>query len=370
MLKIFGSPGLMKKVFAVQILFLMGCASLKRSTDIEVTTTVVHPEKEIVAVEPRYVGDPLSEKDIELINRLGSVPPSSHKLVKKWLDYFQSRGKPHMQRYLQRSTRYIPLMKKILKEEGVPEDLVYIALIESGFNAKAYSPAAAVGYWQFIRPTGKRYNLKITPLMDERKDVVASTRAAANYFKSLYNIFGNWYLAMASYNTGEGRVMRAIMRLQTRDFFEIVDRRRLPRETRNYVPKFLAAKLIGYYPRRFGFQNLDYQDEISFDTINVVHGVSLKKIGEQIGVPYERMKLLNPAYLSDYVPYMKDYPTFVRVPKGLGQQTVAILDQAKSSPPKYVAGAGYIYRVRRGDTLSHIARRQGPPYANFVIQMD
>ncbi len=338
---------------------LIGCASLKRSQDVEVTTTVVPPEKAIVNVEPRYVGDPLSEKDIELINKLGSVPVKSHKHVKKWLDYFQGRGKRHMERYLQRSTRYLPLMKQILKEEGVPEDLVYIALIESGFNAKAYSPAAAVGYWQFIRPTGKRYNLKITRLMDERKDVVASTRAAANYFKSLYNIFGNWYLSMASYNTGENRVMRAIMRLQTRDFFEIIDRRRLPRETRNYVPKFLAAKLIGYYPRRFGFSNIDYQDEISFDTITVNHGVSLSQIGTKVGVPHERMKKLNPAYLSDYVPFYKDHPTYVRVPKGLGEQTVAILDDVKSNPPKYVAGAGFTYRVRRGDTLSHIARRHG-----------
>ena len=128
-------------------------------------------------------------------------------MVLNWVDYFQGRGRDHMVRYLSRSNRYIEKMKGILKEEGVPEDLIYIALIESGFNSKAYSRAAAVGYWQFIRSTGKRYGLKINGYVDERKDFVLATRAAANYFKFIQP-FGNWYLAMASYNAGENRVKK------------------------------------------------------------------------------------------------------------------------------------------------------------------
>ena len=171
---------------------------------------------------------------------LDALPLEVNRNVLQWIDYFQGRGRPHMERYLQRSTRYMPIMKKILKDNGLPEDLIYIALIESGFSSTAHSSAAAVGYWQFIKGTGRRYGLGIDSYIDERRDFVKSTQAAADYFKGLYNLFGAWYLAIASYNVGENRVKNLVMKNKTRDFWKLARENRLPDETSNYVPKILS----------------------------------------------------------------------------------------------------------------------------------
>src|SRR5262249_50776712 len=151
--------------------------------------------------------------------------------------------------YLERSARYLPMMKNVLRENGLPEDLVYVAMIESGFSPRAHSRANAVGYWQFIRSTGKRFGLHVDTFIDERRDPVLSTRAAAEYFKALYDLLGSWHLSMAAYNVGEMRVKRAVTRYYTRDFWELIRKRRaMPAETRNYVPKFIAAALIAKNP--------------------------------------------------------------------------------------------------------------------------
>ena len=138
------------------------------------------------------------------------IPIEINEQVEKWIRYFQGRGRPHMERYLARSTRYEAIMKKVLRDNKLPEDLFYIALIESGFSSSALSHASAVGYWQFIRGTGKHYKLQINQLVDERRDPVLATQAAADYFRDLYSLFGSWYLSMAAYNVGEGRVARVI----------------------------------------------------------------------------------------------------------------------------------------------------------------
>lgn len=346
-------------VILSSILFLTACASFNLSKTPKVTTTVIEVEAPKVILEPRYIGDPLSDFDIELINKMENVPDAGHRHVTKWLDYFQSRGRKHMQRYLTRSTRYLPLMKQILKQEGVPEDLVYISLIESGFSSKAYSHASAVGYWQFIRPTGKRYNLKISTFVDERRDPVESTRAAAHYFKALYNMFGDWHLSMAAYNRGESGVKRTLRRHRGRTFWDINRRRRLPAETRNYVPKFLAAKLIAYNPERFGFKNLEYQDEISFDSVQISNHVDLKKLAKKINLPYDEIKTLNPVAISSYLPKYKGDKSVVRVPKGYGIAAAGVLDQVVGKAPRYIAGHSFTYKVRRGDSLYKIARKHG-----------
>ncbi len=339
-------------------LILSGCASLNKSDSV-VTTTVVSSKKTEANLEPRYIGDSLTEFDLVLINKLEPVPKKGYAAIEKWLNYFQGRGKKHMQRYLQRSTRYIPLMKQILRQEGLPEDLVYISLIESGFNPKAYSYAAAVGYWQFIRPTGRQYKLKISTFVDERRDPVASTRAAANYFKALYNMFDSWYLSMASYNSGESRVKRSLRRYRATTFWDIARKRRLPAETRNYVPKFIAAKLIATNPSRFGFKNLEYHEQLSFDSVQVSKPISIKKLAKKMGIPVDEIKRLNPALRSNYLPVYLGTKTAVRVPKGYGISAAGFLDEAISKPPKYIAGAGLIYRIRRGDSLYKIARKYG-----------
>lgn len=314
-------------------------------------------EPEMTGAEILPTGQGVAQEDLK--SELGEVPMEVNKLVEKWLAYFQGRGQKHMQRYLERSGRYIPLMKEILREEGVPAELVYIALIESGFSSSAHSHAGAVGYWQFIRGTGKRYGLKINAYMDERQDFVLATRAAANYFKALYNLFGDWYISMASYNAGENRLKRLIMRHQTNDFWWFAKYRKLPRETINYVPKYIAARMIATNPKKYGFTEIEFKDPLSFDQFEAPHALSLKKLAKQLNVDYKLLKSLNPTYRSHYVPFYKNHKSIVKVPSGFKDQAVAVLDQVKSKPPKYIAGSYYYYRVRRGDNLSTIAARHG-----------
>lgn len=280
--------------------------------------------------------------------------------VKKWEDYFLGRGRRHMEKYLDRLPRYEALMKNILKEEGVPEELIYIALIESGFNSKAYSSASAVGYWQFIRGTGKYYGLKQNWLVDERRDPIYSTRAAAQYFKALYHAFGSWHLAMSSYNAGEHRVLRAIMGNVSREFWHLHEKKQLPRETLNYVPKFIAAAKIASNPKKYGFSHSEGQEPFSYESIKIDKSISLSKLASNLGVSSKEIKRLNPTFKTDLAPVYRGNFVEVRVPAGV-DETKAILAAKKSySTKKFYASEGNSYhRVRRGDSLYRIAKRYG-----------
>lgn len=288
---------------------------------------------------------------------LNAIPTEVNPMVEKWVNYFQGRGRRHMERYLARSTRYEKLMKKVLAENGLPEDLFYIALIESGFSSAATSHASAVGYWQFIRGTGKRYGLEISRLVDERRDPVLATQAAAEYFKGLYSVFGSWYLAMASYNVGENRVKREVMKHGTRDFWELARKARLPVETVNYVPKFIAAKMIAKNPARYGFEGLDYLPPIEYDTIVLEKPVNLRVMAEKMAVNYEDFKALNPKFKGEVAP-VRDNKLDLRIPIGQTQLAMQAASESVTDKVEYVADADtQVYRVRRGDNLSTIARR-------------
>jgi hypothetical protein len=184
------------------------------------------------------------------------VPIQMNKQVKAYLVYFSTERKAVIQRFLTRSTRYLPLIKETFQEYGLPEDLAYLAMIESGFNPNAYSPAGACGMWQFIKGTGLRYGLVIDGQVDERRDPVKSTRAAAKYLSDLYKQFGSWYLAAASYNCGERRVEKELRKNHHRNFWELSANRCLPDETKNYVPQLIAATIIAKNPERFGFSHV------------------------------------------------------------------------------------------------------------------
>jgi hypothetical protein len=183
------------------------------------------------------------------------VPIQVNKQVKAYLVYFSTKRKGVIQRQLDRSTRYLPMIKRIFREYGLPDDLAYLAMIESGFNPKACSPAGAKGMWQFIKGTGRRYGLIINRHVDERFDPEKSTRAAARYLRDLYEQFGSWYLAAASYNCGERRVERELRKSSYRNFWQLSANRCLPNETKNYVPQMIAATIIAKNPGRFGFNN-------------------------------------------------------------------------------------------------------------------
>ena len=284
------------------------------------------------------------------------IPLDSHPDVDKWVRYFTDRGYEYMKAYLERSSRYLPLMKSILKENGLPVNLVYVALIESGFSPKALSRSNAVGYWQFIYGTGKRYGLRIDGYVDERRDPVLSTRAAVNYFTDLYSLFGSWHLALAAYNSGEYRVNRAVLKHYDRNFWVLSSKKALPRETRNYVPKLIAAIHISKNPEKYGFYNLSYQAPINYELLKVKKSISLVKLAKQLEIPVEEIKALNPMYKGEYVPIYEEETT-LRIPVGQLALAQASLKNSQMAVPKHSYHYHYWYKVRRGDSLYRIARR-------------
>lgn len=314
-----------------------------------------------VKVPTEVASDDSNSVGLKETSEIGHIPEVYNHKVTKWINYFQGRGRENMRRYLSRSSRYLPKMKEILRKEGLPEDLVYIALIESGFSPKATSSANAVGYWQFIKGTGRRYGLRQNSYVDERRDFVHSTTAAAKYMKALYNLFGSWFLAISSYNVGENRIKRLVMKYYTRDFWQLARGGHLPRETQDYVPKFLAARLIAKHPEKYGFDDVVYEPPLDFKEIAFSKGINLRTFAKHMGLSLSEVKALNPAYLRNIIPFQKG-GTVVRVPTRLDDDKVlAALNKSKSATKMkmVVAGSTRSYKIRRGDTLSHIAQRFG-----------
>jgi hypothetical protein len=194
-----------------------------------------------------------------------NMPIQMNKQVRAYLTYFSTQRKKIIECQLARSSRYLPMIKAVFQEYGLPEDLAYLAMIESGFNPNARSSAGAVGMWQFIKSTGQRYGLVINGSVDERRDPQKSTHAAARYLRDLYKQFGSWYLAAASYNCGEKRVERKLSKSGNRNFWDLSANRCLPDETKNYVPQMIAAIIIARNPKKFGFTNVPYQKPLTRD---------------------------------------------------------------------------------------------------------
>lgn len=345
------------------VVFSISCAHKSPTPDgVGINGEQVYvPSAQPKEVESFRVTDPEPPEVAD--HELESIPTDYNERVEQWLKYFQGKGRPHMERYLSRSTRYMKVMKKILRENGLPEDLIYIALIESGFSPKATSHASAVGYWQFIRGTGKRYGLEISPLIDERRDPILSTQAAAEYFKGLYSVFGSWYLAMASYNVGENRVKREVMNHYTRDFWELARKRRFPKETINYIPKFIAAKMIGHDPAKYGFKDLEYEKPLEFELVRVDKPVNLRQMASKMNFDYDDLKFMNPKFKGEIAPPKQgdngQVVLELRVP--IGQSQVAMVAAQSSFVDKieFVADAGEVqmHKVRKGESLYTIARK-------------
>ena len=331
------------------LVFLIGCQGLQHNLTSRPYARISQHEASSSQVQ-------LQLKE-PYVSSYGEVPTDDHPAVDKWINYFQNNGREHIEKYLSRSTRYIPMMKQVLREYKLPEDLVYVAMIESGFNSRAHSTASAVGYWQFIADTGRRYGLKINSHVDERRDPVLATRAAAAYFKDLYSTFESWYLALASYNAGEYRISRANLAHYSRNFWYLIERRAFPRETANYIPKFIAAVRIGKDPEKYGFTDIIYQAPMEYDTIHLPHPISLKKLATNINIDYEQLRHLNPRYRGKYVPLEDEEGTTLRVPIGMKERATAVIAQCKMRAPKYMHSDYFSYRVRRGDNLSQIAHR-------------
>lgn len=302
------------------------------------------------------------------------IPLEINRKVAKWIHFFTVRERERTQRYLERGEAFRSHIEQILKENDMPAELYYLAMIESGFVTHARSHARAVGVWQFMKGTGKNYGLAVNNQVDERRNWVKATEAAASYLKDLNNVFGSWYLALAAYNAGEHRIVRSIMKGKTRDFWALAEGKMLPRETLNYVPKFIAAQIVGRHPERFGFK-IEIKDEDRWEdytTASVPSGVSLRDLAKVTGVDYQSLKKWNEDLLRGYTPPVKGGLVDIYVPKN----HVAKFEENREAISKIKAvhgGSRYyastddgdsdaahsIYVVRNGDSLYSISRTLG-----------
>ena len=274
--------------------------------------------------------------------------------VVRWMNYFTGSGRKYYAKWLARSTRYRPMMYEKLDAAGLPRDLVYLSMIESGYATHAYSRAAAVGLWQFITPTGREWDMRVDWWVDERRDPELATEAATRFLGYLNKKFGHWYLAWAAYNGGPGRVGRAIERHGTKDFWELVEKNAFPGETDNYVPKLLAAAIIGKHPERYGFTGIEFQDRLVYDTVKVGPNVGIDVLARCAGISQEEFQSLNPHLRRWALPPDGDDYT-IRVPLETGPTFLAALDKVPPSERLTYRR----YKVARGDTLGVIAARHG-----------
>ncbi len=280
------------------------------------------------------------------------------KAVKRNIGLFSNNIKERFTMWLSRSGQYLELMKEILREKDVPENIVFLSLIESGFSPYAYSVAHAAGPWQFIASTAKRYGLEINWWKDERRDPVKSTFAAADYLKDLYGMFGSWNLAMAAYNAGEGRIQKAMKRSNADSYWELLGTKHIRPETKEYVPRFIAASLIANNPQDFGFDEIEYHEPLIFDEVRLNSPIDLSVAAECAGVSLDEIKKLNPELRRWCTPPdVSDYT--LKIPIGTKERFTTAL----ASIPETERFTIERYTVKKGDTFQRIAQRTGIPVA-------
>ncbi|MFH1035093.1 MAG: LysM peptidoglycan-binding domain-containing protein [Pseudomonadota bacterium] len=294
-------------------------------------------------------------------------PITLNKEVEYFIDYYQTKIPKRFGLYLSRSTRYETVMRAILREYGLPEDLIYVALIESGFSCQAYSKAAAVGPWQFIKASGVRFGLKIDYWVDERQDPIKSTHAAAKYLRELYNEFGSWYLAAAAYNAGENKIRRALSRYEASDYWTISHKQRgyLANETKEYVPRVIAAAIIAKEPAKYGFAEVQYEPAMAFEEVTIHPGVSLNNVAKASGLSPSELATLNPELRHGATPPGGAMYT-LRVPVGSKQNfNTAYAQMAPAERAFHMRPT--VVTAQRGDTLSAIARTHNIPLNQLAL---
>jgi membrane-bound lytic murein transglycosylase D len=294
-------------------------------------------------------------------------PITLNKEVEYFIDYYQTKIPKRFGLYLSRSTRYETMMRAILKDYGLPEDLIYVALIESGFSCQAYSRAAAVGPWQFIKASGVRFGLKIDYWVDERQDPIKSTHAAAKYLRELNNEFGSWYLAAAAYNAGENKIRRALSRYQASDFWTISHQQRdyLANETKEYVPRVIAAAIIAKEPAKYGFAEVQYEPPMAFEEVTIHPGVSLNNVAKATNISPSELASLNPELRHGATPPNGAMYT-LRVPVGSGQSfTTAYAQMTPAERAFHMRPT--VVTAQRGETLAAIARTHNLPLNQLAL---
>lgn len=290
-----------------------------------------------------------AEKELHAVSH--DLPLTINDTVLSYLNFFQTpRGRAILEGGLRRAGRYREMISRIFKEEGVPQDLIYLAQAESGFKPLALSRASARGMWQFMAYTGRLYGLQHTWWVDDRQDPEKATRAAARHLRDLYQIFGDWYLAMAAYNSGPGNVQKAVERTGYADFWELYKRNVLPKETKNYVPIIVAMALVGKDAAHHGV-NVEPERPEPSDIVKPGRPIDLRLVAETIDVDLETLKALNPSLLRVVTPADPSFE--LRLPEGTADRFFAEI--AAIPPDKWVSWRRH--RIEGGETLSAIARR-------------
>jgi membrane-bound lytic murein transglycosylase D len=287
----------------------------------------------------------------ELITVSHDLPLAVNDSVLQYLSFFTTpRGRAIMQHGLGRAGRYNDLIRRVLKEEGVPQDLIYLAQAESAFQPQAVSRSGARGIWQFMPFRGEQYDLERSYWIDERSDPEKATRAAARHLRDLYGMFGDWYLAMAAYNSGPGNVAKAIERTGYADFWELQKRNALPKETQNYVPIIVAMALVAKAPQLYGVQ-IEPEKPAVVEAVKLDHPVDLHLVADATGADLDGLRLLNPQLLRTVTPSQPGFE--LKLPVGL----TARFEQNIQQVPEDKRTAWRLHTVSDGETLSDIARR-------------
>jgi len=355
----------------------------QESEDVDPNLVPLEPE-----LEPELTASPTDapkEESVEPIESAESkenqgtaynIPVVIDQTVQSHIRFFNTAIRDRFEQWLLRLNRYRPLVEDIFAEFDLPSDLVHLSLVESGFNPYAYSRAKATGPWQFMKGTGKIYGLRIDHYVDERRDPIKSTIAAARYLRDLYDLFGTWPLAMAAYNAGEGKVQRALTKAQAESFSEISRTKLIRGETKQYVPRIMAATIIARNLEQYGFNQVSVAPH-EFEEIVVTRPLHFRAISNVTGIPYSELLLLNPELRRDATP-PDDTAYHLKVPVGASAKVVKLLDRVPTYkfPPQQIqvratrqtrpvrqvrAGSSGWYRVQGGDTLEKISRRFGIP---------
>ena len=292
-----------------------------------------------------------AKAEADLKHTQSDLPLMINDYVAGYINYFSTHGRSVFEGAWTRSGRYREMIFRIFKEEGIPQDLIYLAQAESGFKPMALSRVRARGMWQFMASRGVGYGLRRTWWVDDRQDPEKATRAAARHLKDLYNQFGDWYLAMAAYNSGPGNVQQAVKRTGYADFWELYKRNVLPGETKNYVPIILAMTIMSKNPAQYGLDEVQLDPPMKYDAVTVNYPVDLRLVAECVDAPLDQMIDLNPSLLRRTTP--KDQPFELHLPegtKGKYETAIAAIPTEKRVVWRY-------YKVQPGDTLAGIARK-------------
>lgn len=340
-------------------LTLTSCANIRTLSENNTRNTA--SAKTPTAIMNQFV-EVEREKDMQnilhqktLVERPAFLRPVNNEVVQMWIKYFSTRGKGHFERYMKNGEKYRPLIEEIFEDYGLPRELYFVGLIESGYHLHAKSIASAVGPWQFIKSTGLRYGLKVQHGIDERRNIVKATKAAALFFQDLYNIFGSWELALSAYNAGEYGVIRRIRGAKTRDFYELSEMKKLPKETRHYVPKVLAAMEVYNNHKKYGVTHPNITSTFykNTDVVKIRQSVDVKWLSNKLGVDLNTFKELNPEILSSAIPYIPKHGISIRIPKGKESTLLASMKTYKERQNDNIG----TYKIKSGDNLIEIARK-------------